>query len=146
MAAYRVLLVDDSQTIRALIKVFLVGLDITYIEAPNGFEALTALKVHRPNLIIVDHNMPGMTGLDFCAKVRALPDAALKQTKVIMLTAFKTGLLESQALASGVDKFLSKPIDGAKLAVSVHTFLTGIEPQAERPGVDAKRPALLRKV
>lgn len=132
MATDKVLLVDDSGTIRALVKVFLVGLGLEYQEACSGSEALTLARQHRPALIILDVRMPEMDGLQFCEALRAEPDPMVRSARVILLTAVRDAKLTEQATALGVYHLMSKPINGAELISVVRDAMGSREVKQDR--------------
>jgi two-component system chemotaxis response regulator CheY len=107
-AALNVLVVDDQMSIRALIKQALVALGVKAItDAPDGEEALRLLSMRPFHLVISDLNMPRMDGLELLKAVRA--DARYKQIGFIMLTSRGEVELVKQAIALGVNNYLTKP-------------------------------------
>lgn len=110
----KVLIIEDSPTTRAVIKVYLVGHHLEFLEATNGTDGLQLARQHRPNVIVVDLKMPGMDGFTFCRTLRG--DARLKDTPVILLTGSKGEEVKREALNAGASYFMNKPIDGAALA------------------------------
>jgi CheY-like chemotaxis protein len=110
----KVLIVEDSPTTRAVIKVYLVGHHLEFLEAQNGTDGLTLARQQRPNVIVVDLKMPGMDGFTFCRTIRG--DARLKDTPIILLTGSKGEEVRREAMAAGASYFMNKPIDGAALA------------------------------
>ena len=114
MNGRKVLIIEDSPTTRAVIKVYLVGHQLDFVEAADGEAGLKMARQHRPDAIIVDLKMPGMDGFTFCRAIRG--DTALRETPVIILTFSKSDEVRNEAKAAGATHFLSKPIDGAVLA------------------------------
>jgi CheY-like chemotaxis protein len=110
----KVLIVEDSPTTRAVIKVYLVGHQLEFHEASDGNAGLLLAQQQRPDVILVDLKMPGMDGFSFCRHIRA--DPKLRATPVIILTFSKSDEVRREARAAGATHFLSKPIDGALLA------------------------------
>jgi CheY-like chemotaxis protein len=110
----KVLIIEDSPTTRAVIKVYLVGHHLDFLEANNGDDGLVLARQHRPDVIVVDLKMPKMDGFTFCRTVRS--DVRLKETPVILLTGSKGDAIKREALAAGASFFLTKPIDSAALA------------------------------
>jgi len=110
----KVLIVEDSPTTRAVIKVYLVGHHLEFLEATNGDDGLTVARQHRPNVIVVDLKMPKMDGFTFCRTLRA--DPRLKDTPVILLTGSKGDAIKREALSAGASFFMTKPIDSSALA------------------------------
>ncbi len=80
----RVLAVDDSRTLRDMLVDCLTGAGHQVYVAGDGAEALNALREHRPDIVITDLNMPGMSGLDLTAKTRA--HTVLKAIPVFVAT------------------------------------------------------------
>jgi CheY-like chemotaxis protein len=117
----KVLIIEDSPTTRAVIKVYLVGHHLDFLEAQNGNEGLDIARRDRPDMIVVDLKMPGMDGFTFCRAIRG--DAHLKETPVILLTGSKGEEVRREALLSGATYFMTKPIDGAALAEKIVTCL-----------------------
>lgn len=107
-SSFRVLVVDDQQTIRSLVRVGLKEIGITNVEdAVDGEDGLRALLTHKSNLIISDYNMPKLDGLNFLRAVRSTP--ALKNTGFIMLTGRADSDLVQRAQQFGVNNYLVKP-------------------------------------
>jgi two-component system chemotaxis response regulator CheY len=106
----RVLLVDDSFTIRRIMRNQLNKLGITdIIDAANGLEAITALKASMPvDLMLLDWNMPEMDGITCLKTIRT--DPALRGVKVIMCTSEAERGHVIEALQAGAQDYLIKPI------------------------------------
>lgn len=102
-----ILSVDDSKTIRMVLARLFRPFVCELIEAANGEEGLAVAAQKRPDLIILDYNMPVMDGLTMLRRLRE--DAALKRTPVIMLTA-ESGCENIATVARlGVRDYLTKP-------------------------------------
>ena len=107
-SSLRVLVVDDQQTIRSLVRIGLKEIGVVHIEdAVDGEDGLRALLTHKSNLIISDYNMPKLDGLNFLRAVRSTP--ALKNTGFIMLTGRADTDLVQRAQQFGVNNYLVKP-------------------------------------
>jgi len=117
----KVLIIEDSPTTRAVIKVYMVGHHLEFIEATDGNEGLRMAKLHKPDVIVVDLKMPGMDGFTLCRSVRA--DVNLKTTPVILLTGSKGEAVKREALRAGATYFLTKPIDATSLAQHIMSCL-----------------------
>lgn len=117
----KVLIIEDSPTTRAVIKVYLLGHHLEFLEASDGTEGLALAKQQRPDVIVVDLKMPGMDGLSLCRAVRAHP--ALRNTPVILLTSSKGETVKREALSAGASLFMTKPIDAVLLARHIVTCL-----------------------
>lgn len=113
-SSLRVLVVDDQQTIRSLVRIGLKEIGVVHIEdAVDGEDGLRALLTHKSNLIISDYNMPKLDGLNFLRAVRSTP--ALKNTGFIMLTGRADNDLVQRAQQFGVNNYLVKPFTVATL-------------------------------
>lgn len=105
-----VLLVDDSASFRELIKVYLMGRDIRFLVAGNGFRALHLARVMDIDLAIVDVRMPGMDGIAFVKELRANQPPAARRVPVVLISGESAGDLEARCMEAGADAFLTKPI------------------------------------
>jgi two-component system, chemotaxis family, chemotaxis protein CheY len=120
----RILIIDDSETIRVQLKSILQGGGFEIIEADNGLNALNLVQdASEVSLIICDVNMPVMDGLTFCAKLREL--AHRKATPVLMLTTESNPELKAKGKAAGVIAWVLKPLDGPKLLAVVQKITGG---------------------
>jgi twitching motility two-component system response regulator PilG len=117
----RVLVVDDSATIRRSAETMLANQGYEVITAENGFEALSKITRHRPDLIFVDIMMPRLDGYQTCAIIKN--NAEFRDTPVVMLTS-KDGLFDmARGRVVGSDQYLTKPFTREELlgAVKQHT-------------------------
>lgn len=117
----RLVVADDSATILALVVLALRKEGYEPATATNGTEALEAIREHRPALVILDAQMPGMTGYDVCRALRE--DGGEPRPHVMMLTA--GGRESDKALAAevGVDEFVTKPFSPSALRARVREIL-----------------------
>lgn len=106
----RILVVDDSSTMRAILSTYSRNLGFDPVEAEDGCQALERLKEGAPfDVMLVDWDMPRMDGLQFLKLVRA--DSRYASSKILMVTAQNTYEKVSEAIAAGADDFLMKPLD-----------------------------------
>ena len=120
-AAACVLLVDDSATIRRSAESMLTHEGFSVITAENGFEALSKIARHHPDIIFVDIMMPRLDGYQTTAIIKNNPE--YRKTPVIMLTS-KDGLFDkARGRVVGSDLYLTKPFTREELlaAVRQHT-------------------------
>ena len=117
----KVLIIEDSPTTRAVIKVYMVGHHLEFIEATDGNDGLRKAKLHHPDVMVVDLKMPGMDGFTLCRAVRA--DPTIKNTPLILLTGSKGDVVKREALRAGATHFLTKPIDATLLAQHILSCL-----------------------
>ena len=112
----RILLVDDSRTIRNIQKNTLAGMGHTdVLEAADGQEALTVLAAQRPDLMLLDWNMPNMDGITLIRKVRET-DKALP---MIMVTTEAERSRVMEALKAGVNNYVVKPFTAETLGEKI---------------------------
>ena len=117
----RVLVVDDSATIRRSAETMLASEGCEVFTAENGFEALSKITCHKPDLIFVDIMMPRLDGYQTCAIIKNNSD--FRDTPVVMLTS-KDGLFDmARGRVVGSDQYLTKPFTRDELlgAVKQHT-------------------------
>jgi CheY-like chemotaxis protein len=128
MTTRTILIVDDSPTHRSVLKVFLSGHDLTFVEAENGVKALAALEATPIDLAIVDINMPEMDGVTFIRRVRAAIRYEISALPIILLTGEKDRTHVAEALRAGADECLKKPVSSAGVLEIVRKLLRLGEP------------------
>jgi twitching motility two-component system response regulator PilG len=117
----KVLVIDDSNTIRRSAEMFLRQAGYEVILAEDGFDALSKITDHEPQVIFVDIMMPRLDGYQTCALIKQNP--RLKSTPVIMLSS-KDGVFDrARGRLAGSDRYLTKPFtkEGLIEAVSDYT-------------------------
>lgn len=115
-----IMLVDDSDSLRHLVRIVLEGEGYGLIEACDGCDALSKLNGRKMHLIISDINMPNMDGLTFVKAVRNLPDH--KFAPIIMLTTNYHEASRKEAREAGVKAWMLKPFDKLQLLEMVSRF------------------------
>ena len=118
----KIIVADDEGALRLLITGTLEIGNYNIVEAENGIEALELVKQERPDLIILDVMMPGMTGYEVCKRIKTNPDIA--DTKVLILTAKDQQSDKKAALEALADFYLSKPFSPMKLLSMVEEILS----------------------
>jgi len=111
--SYKILTVDDSRTIRMIVKKAFEPYNCELTEAENGQEGLAAAEEIRPDLIVLDITMPVMNGIEMLTKLKASDD--LKDTPVIMLSAESGKDHVMQIVKMGVRDYIVKPFRGDQL-------------------------------
>ena len=101
-----ILLVEDHQDTRQMYAEFL-GMGFEVLTAPDGEQALKAVRLHRPDLVITDLSLPGITGFELIEQLRQDPD--LRSIPIICLSGYGGHLHEERALVAGSDRILLKP-------------------------------------
>jgi CheY-like chemotaxis protein len=105
-----VLIAEDSHDTRIMLKRAFELKGYSVIEAVNGNEALEAVRKSRPNLIVVDLNMPVVDGLETIKTIRKLEPPG-EQVPIVAITAFDVYGMKEAALEIGCNTYLSKPLD-----------------------------------
>jgi len=108
-----ILTVDDSRTIRDMLKVTLAGAGYDVVQAQDGVEALERLAESRPAAIVTDINMPRMDGFELIEEVRKGP--AHKGTPILVLTTESEPDRKARAKAAGATGWIVKPFNPEKL-------------------------------
>lgn len=111
--ALKVLTVDDSKTIRTIVKKAFSPYECVMFEAENGVEGLAAAIKEKPDLVVLDITMPVMNGIEMLSKMKA--DPQLKGIPVIMLTAESGKENVLQIVKMGVKDYIVKPFKGEQL-------------------------------
>ena len=117
----RVLIIDDSNTIRRSAELFLRQAGYEVILAEDGFDALAKISDHQPQVIFVDIMMPRLDGYQTCALIKQNPQ--LKSTPVIMLSS-KDGVFDrARGRLAGSDRYLTKPFTQEGLVEAVNQYV-----------------------
>jgi twitching motility two-component system response regulator PilG len=107
LAGIKVMVIDDSNTIRRSAEIFLGQAGCTVILAEDGFDALAKIADHQPDIIFVDVMMPRLDGYQTCSLIKKNP--RFKPTPVVMLSS-KDGLFDrARGRMVGSDEYLTKP-------------------------------------
>jgi two-component system response regulator DesR len=119
----RVVIAEDQALVRgALVALLALEPDITVVaQAPDGDAALAAIEQHAPDVVVTDIEMPGKTGLDLAAEIKARGLA----TRVIIVTTFARAGYLRRALEAGVSGYLLKDRPAAELADAVRAVQAG---------------------
>lgn len=119
------LVVDDSRAMRAILGKFLRELGFEIHEAASGLEALVKIgKIVKPDIVLVDWNMPEMDGCEFLRRIRQ--DDDYKAVPVMMVTTESEMDQVSIALDAGANEYLMKPFDKQSLLEKL--ILVGVDP------------------
>jgi two-component system, OmpR family, phosphate regulon response regulator PhoB len=117
----RVLVVDDEPDITALVAYHLAKAGYRVSTAANGPEALKAAREERPDIVVLDVMLPGVSGYDVLAELRRLEET--RDVGVILLTARREEADRIRGLSLGADDYLTKPFSPAELALRVNAVL-----------------------
>jgi CheY-like chemotaxis protein len=116
-----VLLVEDTEDNRFMMRRLLEMTGYRVVEAMNGEEAVKLAKKESPNLILMDLSLPVIDGLAATRLIRKLPD--LESTPIIAVSAHDTSDFQSEAIEAGCNTYVTKPIDYGELEVLIAKLL-----------------------
>jgi twitching motility two-component system response regulator PilG len=109
----KVLIVDDTNTLRSLIQIYLFGQRWEFAEARDGAEGLARVRELLPDVVISDVKMPVMDGFELCAAIRS--DPKLRHIPVVLLTMLDDDASRQRGQLVGASAFLTKPVSPEKL-------------------------------
>jgi two-component system, cell cycle response regulator DivK len=118
----RILVVEDQPDNRQIIRDMLADTGYEIAEAENGEEALAAIAKQRPDLILMDIQLPVMDG--YAATRRIKTDPALKSIPVIAVTSYALSGEEKKAREAGCDDYVPKPYSPRQLMAKIRQYLT----------------------
>ncbi|MSP91255.1 MAG: adenylate/guanylate cyclase domain-containing response regulator [Myxococcales bacterium] len=113
----RILVVDDNQPVRFVVRRYLERAAATCVEAEDGNQALAVLATEAFDLVVLDIDMPGLNGIDTCLQLRANPTTA--RLPVVFLTGRDDEMRHVQALQAGGDDFITKPFTAPVLIARI---------------------------
>ena len=126
-----ILLVEDFDDTRLMMKMWLVKNGYRVIEAETGEEAIVLAQQERPDLILMDVMMPGMNGLDATQRIRQ--DRALRRTPIVAVSAYGAEEYRSLALDAGCNEYVSTPFEPQTLADLIKDLLQDEESAHSNP-------------
>jgi two-component system, OmpR family, KDP operon response regulator KdpE len=129
VSAGRILIVDDEPQLRRIMRTTLSSAGYEVDDARNGEESLVKLREYRPDLVLLDINMPGMGGLAACRAIRADSPVA-----IIMLTVRNSEADKVHALDAGADDFVTKPFSTPELLARIRAALRRAPASQAAPG------------
>lgn len=111
LEAVSVLVIDDHVNMRRIVSGILQALGVEYIyEASDGADGFEAMRSHRPDIVIVDWEMPGIDGVEFTQLVRTASDSPNPYVPIIFLTSYSDKYHVVEARDAGATEFLAKPV------------------------------------
>lgn len=129
-----VLVVDDEDMTRKLLRLMLERDGFTIIEAEDGLQALEVIKHEMPNVVILDVMMPNLDGFSTCQELRSRPETA--DLPIIMLSARTQTEAVRAGLNAGANRYMTKPISKPELVQTLQDLLSDIPtPETEPNGL-----------
>ena len=116
-----ILVVEDQEDNRQIVRDLLTATDYEVMEAENGEEAIAAVAKQRPDLILMDIQLPVMDGYEATRRIKA--DPALAAIPVIAVTSYALSGDEEKARAAGCDDFVPKPFSPRQLLAKIRPYL-----------------------
>jgi two-component system cell cycle response regulator DivK len=117
----RILVVEDQEDLRGVLRDLLTGSGYQVMEAGDGQAGVVKAKTERPDLILMDIQMPVMDGYDATRQIKG--DAALKATPIIAISSFAMKGDEEKARAAGCDSYVTKPYSPMQLLKLIRGYL-----------------------
>ena len=117
----RVLVVEDHEDNRQILRVLLASSGYDMIEAWDGEAALKSAASERPDLILMDIQLPGLDGYEVTRRIKA--DPSLRKIPVIAVTSYALGGDEDKARAAGCDAYVAKPYSPMQLLSKIREYL-----------------------
>jgi two-component system, cell cycle response regulator DivK len=117
----RILAVDDQEDNRRILRDLLTSVGYEVIEAVTGEEAVTKAESQRPDLILMDIQLPGIDGYEATRRIKANP--ALRAIPLIVVTSYALSGDDAKAMAAGADAYVSKPFSPRALLAKVREHL-----------------------
>jgi cyclic di-GMP phosphodiesterase len=116
-----ILIVDDDEDQRRVLELLLKHYGFEVITAPDGEAGLRRIRSEKPDLILLDVNMPGLDGFQVCKRIKANPETRL--TPVVLVTALTAVGDRVRGIEAGADDFLSKSVDQNELLARTRSLL-----------------------
>ena len=119
--AKRILVVEDHEENRQILRDLLGHAGFEMLEAYSGEDGVTAAARERPDLILMDIQLPGIDGYEVTRRIKA--DPALRAIPIIAVTSYALSGDDQKALAAGCDAFVTKPFSPRALLAKIRGFL-----------------------
>ena len=117
----RILVVEDTEDNRQIIRDLMTSAGYELIEAVDGIEGVAAAEREKPDLILMDIQLPGIDGYEATRRIRMLPELA--KVPIIAVTSYALSGDEAKTRAAGCDGYVAKPFSPRQLLAKVREFL-----------------------
>jgi PleD family two-component response regulator len=124
------LLADDNEEMRLMLRDLFRSAGHEVDLSEDGLKVLTSIQSREPDLVILDHAMPGMNGFEVCRRIKTNPFTS--RIPVLMLTAQSTVESKVEGYAAGADDYLAKPFDPRELRARVQALLRLVQRESDR--------------
>ena len=121
-----ILVVEDQEENRYLLRRLLTRAGYDMIEAVSGEDGIASAEAHRPDLILMDIQLPGLDGYEATRRIKANP--ALQSIPIIAVTSYALSGDEAKALAAGCDAYVAKPFSPRELLTTIRSYLSESAP------------------
>jgi DNA-binding response OmpR family regulator len=117
----RILIIEDEPDVQELVKTILTGNGFEVLTASSGEEGLSAAVHNKPDLILLDWVMPGLSGLEICRLLKGREET--KKTPILMMSVLNRDVDKRYVFEAGADAFLVKPFSISQLLTAVDDIL-----------------------
>ena len=117
----RILVVEDQEDNRRIVRDLLTSVGFELIEATTGEEGVRQAHQQRPDLILMDIQMPVMDGYEATRQIKAIPE--LRETPIVVVTSYAMSGDEAKARAAGADAYIAKPFSPRDLLAVIKKFV-----------------------
>ena len=117
----RILVIEDTEDNRQIIRDLMTSAGYQMIEAVDGIEGVAAAEREKPDLILMDIQLPGIDGYEATRRIRAIPDLA--KVPIIAVTSYALSGDEAKTREAGCDGYVAKPFSPRQLLAKVREFL-----------------------
>jgi two-component system cell cycle response regulator DivK len=117
----RILVVEDQEDNRTIMRDLLTHAGYEVIEAVSGDEGVSMAQTHVPDVILMDIQMPGLNGYEATRRIKA--DSALQHIPIIVVTSYAMSGDEEKAREAGCDAYLSKPVNARALLAEIRQYV-----------------------
>lgn len=117
----KILIIEDQEDNRAILRDLLDAAGFSHVEAVNGLEGVKAAESERPDLILMDIQLPEIDGYEATRRIKA--DPALRSIPIIAVTSYALSGDEAKARAAGCDGYVTKPFSPRQLLAKIREYL-----------------------
>ena len=117
-----ILVIEDHEDNRRIMRDLLTSAGYEVIEAVTGEEGVTAAETHRPDLILMDVQLPGLDGYEATRRIKA--NRGLQKVPIIIVTSYALSGDDVKAFEAGCDAYVSKPFSPRELLAKIREFLS----------------------